>query len=268
MTAHATPLAVEEHPAARGLFRDGLRVARQEAVEGGIEEHQGALEGGDGPPQVLVVRGTSIGKGEHLLVRGILGDRRERRLLVRLRHLDRVEDGQFRLCLEARGATVEKQALHQKGVHRGRGVALAQGIADTFRHRALVGKAAADIMAGRAGHRAVFGQAGIEVQLLAECHPFRLHGVVGWDHDLSPDVRIDTGRGLGHVMLGKQAIEEYRLRTHIEGAVGSTRPVGPPYTASQAPNSGSTTVSIRKAVGFPILRYCIADPPQADSHSR
>jgi len=44
-------------------------------------------------------------------------------------------------------------------------------------------------------------------------------------------------------------------------------PRGPP-DPSQAPNRGSTTVSIRKAVGFPIRRYCIADPPQADSHSR
>ena len=45
---------------------------------------------------------------------------------------------------------------------------------------------------------------------------------------------------------------------------GPRVPPGPScHTASQAPNRGSTTVSITRAVGFPILRYCIADPPQA-----
>src|SRR4029453_8404451 len=147
---------------------------------------------------------------EHLLVPGVRGDRLHGRVARRLPHLDRIQDGQLRLLLQARGPAVEEERLEEERVQRGRRGATAELIADALGHRPLIGEAAAHVVAGRAGDRAVLRETGVEVELPPERHALGRHQVVGRD-DLLPQHVVDAGRRRGDVRDGAELVEQRYL---------------------------------------------------------
>ena len=148
------PLPLKRVQPARASSRDGRGVAGQEAVEGGVEEDERALEGGDGALDVAVVDLAPVGLLK-LGVVALLLQRGHGGRLVRHGHLHRVQDGLPGLVLQRGGPAVEELAVQERGVHRGGGVSPAELVAHPLGHRSPVGEAAGDVVAGRAGDGAV-----------------------------------------------------------------------------------------------------------------
>ena len=90
-------------------------------------------------------------------------------LLVRLvAHLDLVLDRALRLAFERRGAAVPEHRPAIGRVQDRRGVAAADLPVDADGGLDAVGPALLGVVAGRAADRAVLGDAGVEVELLAQ----------------------------------------------------------------------------------------------------
>jgi len=122
--------------------------------------------------------------------------------------------------VERRRPAVEEQGLEQGRVEdRGR-VALAELLLDSLRRRALIGEAPGNVVAGRARHRAVGRQPGIEVHLLAQFDPLRGHGVILGD-ERGPDHGIQAGRCMVDIHLGHELGEFLELVLHRGLAEGS-----------------------------------------------
>src|SRR5882672_9114178 len=92
-------------------------------IERCVEEDECALETGNGPPQVVIVEGTAIGLLEHLLVGRIRTYGAQRAGLIRMAHLDRIEDRQLRLLFQRGGSAVPEHALKQGRVQSRGGTA-------------------------------------------------------------------------------------------------------------------------------------------------
>ena len=91
-------------------------------------------------------------------------------LLVRHRHLDRVEDRALGLRFDVRLAAVPELGLHIGGIDHGRRIAGTGEPVNPFRYRQVVGETLGAIMTGRATDLAGAAETLVVEQLVTESH--------------------------------------------------------------------------------------------------
>ena len=169
-------------------------------------------EAGEGAAEIVIVRRAAVRLLEQTLVSRIGVDACHGAGSVRMSHLDGIENRQLGLFLERRRAAVPELALQHGGIHYGRRTAFSEVIADPFRYAAMVGEAAADVVAGGASQGAVFRQASIEIQLAAQGNAVCGQFIARRHIDRRPGQRVDARRGCGEA--SDQLIQALLLLLH------------------------------------------------------